>query len=197
MISSAQKGFTLVEVLVVLVLTSLITLALFSSFRAGIQSWRTGQNFIEKVEDGRQFINLLRRHLFQARSEQIMDGGSPLFSFQGESGWVRYVAPLSMSTSGEHYLIELNSDLSGKKGLWGRFGLYQNGHSVEEMLEDSEYQLLIEDAELEILYYDTSGGAGAWVDKWRARIGFPALLKVRMNEPNKEWPSIVMRVGKG
>ena len=192
-----QKGFTLVEVLVVLVLTSLITLALFSSFRAGIQSWKTGERYIERVEGGRQFISLMRRHLLQAKAEQIIDDGGAAFSFDGEAGRIRYVAPLSMSASGEHYLIELETKLRGREGLWARFGLYQTGLSVEEIFEESEYQLLMPDAELQFFYYDKSADEGVWVEQWKARITFPVLVKVLISEPDKEWPAIVMRVGSG
>ena len=62
---AGARGFTLVEVLIVLVLTSLVTLTLFSAFRTGIKAWRTAEDHLQRVEGARQLLNVLHRHLFQ------------------------------------------------------------------------------------------------------------------------------------
>ena len=61
-----SRGFTLVEVLIVLVLTSLLTLTLFSAFRTGIKAWRTAEDHLQRVEGAQEIIARLRAEYLQS-----------------------------------------------------------------------------------------------------------------------------------
>lgn len=192
-----QSGFTLIEVLVVLVLTSLISLALFSSFRTGVHSLQIAEDQINKVEDSRQLLGLVRRHLLDIISATLEEGGVQVEAFEGDGGRIRYVAPLSMSAYGEHYLIELVSGLNNKPGIWMRLGRYKPGLSAEEIFEDSEFVLLSEDTEVEIYYLSKDdSGEPNWVTNWLHRLGMPGLVRMDVTRQGERLPSLTLRVGR-
>ncbi len=193
-----RSGFTLIEVLVVLMLTSLISLALFSSFRTGIHSVQLAEEHIRKVEDSRQLVNLLRRHMLNVVAVTLAEGGVQVDAFDGDVSRIRYVAPLSMSTYGENYLVEVVSGLDSKPGLWGRFGRYKYGLSADEIFEESEFVLLSEEVEVQISYFnrDDTGNA-EWVMDWVDHLGVPDLVKLDITRNGDVLPSLTLKVGHG
>lgn len=186
----------MLELLVVLTLSSILMVALFSTFRAGIGSWRTAERHIERVESARQLLNLLHRQLFNASPVMLGAESGAEFSFQGDASRIRYVAPLSLSTGGAIYLIELQSAPPGSYGVWVRFGLY-DGRSAEEILAGSELQLVSDTIRVDFAYLQAAAavGEGAWSEDWSFNTGFPSLVRVAIEERGRVWPTVVMRVG--
>ncbi len=194
---AGARGFTLVEVLIVLVLTSLVTLTLFSAFRTGIKAWRTAEDHLQRVEGARQLLNVLHRHLFQVSPVILVLPDRTEFSFSGTGSSLRYVAPLSMSAGSELYVIELFSADDGSPGVWGSFVPYV----PEEMDPDvAEASLVSEELRVGFLYYgatDESGQETGWSDSWIGRTGFPQLVHIRFTGGRHAMPPVVMRVGAG
>lgn len=193
------RGFTLVEVLIVLVLTSLITLTLFSAFRTGIKSWRTAEDHLQRVEGARQLLNVVHRHLFQVAPVVLIFPDRTEFAFSGTASSLRYVAPLSMSTGGELYVVELFSAEDGSPGVWGRFVPYVP-EGMDESSTDSEPSLISEDMVISLQYYgatDASGEEIGWTDSWTGRPDFPQLLRISFSGGRHAMPPVVMRVGAG
>ena len=60
-----QKGLTLIELMVVLLLLSLITLGLFGGLRLGARAWEAGQEVSEALDDVVLVQGFLRRQLAQ------------------------------------------------------------------------------------------------------------------------------------
>ncbi len=196
-----RSGFTLIEVLVVLMLTSLISLALFSSFRTGIHSMQIAEEHINKMEDSRQLVNLVRRHLLDIEPAVLTGRHNvQISSFDGNEDRIRYVAPLSMSTYGEQYLIEIVSGLDGAQGLWIRFGRYATGLSEDEIFEDSEFLLVSEDLQVQFEYYSEANSeddSGGWQQDWSGQASPPALVRMSVHEPEQSWPILSLRVNSG
>lgn len=193
------RGFTLVEVLIVLVLTSLITLTLFSAFRTGIKSWRTAEDHLQRVEGARQLLNVVHRHLFQVSPVVLMFPDRTEFAFSGTASSLRYVAPLSMSAGGELYVVELFSDEGGSPGVWGRFVPY-SPQGMDEASTDTEASLISEDMVISFQYYgatDASGEEIGWGDSWAGRPEFPQLVRISFTGGRHAMPPVVMRVGAG
>lgn len=147
-----QRGFTLVEVLIVLVLTSLITLTLFSAFRSGVKAWRTAELHIQQVEGARQLINVVRRHLMQAVPVSLVYPDRTEFAFNGTPTSLRYVAPLAMSAGGALNVVELFSH-AGRPGVWGSFRPYvEAGEDVGA--DEDEASLISKNVSVSFEYYD-------------------------------------------
>ena len=57
LIAGAPWALIMSVVLIVLVLTSLVTLTLFSAFRTGIKAWHTAEDHLQRVEGARQLLH--------------------------------------------------------------------------------------------------------------------------------------------
>ncbi len=198
-----MRGFTLLEVLVALTLTSLLVVALFGGFRAGLRSWQTVERHTAQVEEPRQLSSLLYRHLGQmvpAAFGDREDGGHEA-SFFGESDRVRYVAPLAMSANGLPYVFELVSNRQGMPGIWVRFAPYQEGKSAESLLGDAEYQQVSKTLGVTFAYYgagDDFNQIARWSDTYKSD-QMPRLVSLRLAGGERAWPAMtfpVMQVGK-
>lgn len=185
-----QKGFTLLETLIALVLMSLLIMALFGGFRAGLRSWQAAEQHVAWVEEPRQLSALLYRHLSQfvpVAGELTFSG--PTFVFVGEPARLLYVAPLAMSVGDEPYVFELVSGHNGQLGLWARFApLVQNeGTTYQELLNDVEYVQVSDNVSAQFSYFFQ----GAWVDSLPEG-QLPALVKVNLQiNSGQDWPSLV------
>jgi len=193
------RGFTLVEVLIVLVLTSLITLTLFSAFRTGIKAWRTAEDHLQRVEGARQLLNVVHRHLLQVVPVVLVFPDRTEFAFSGTASSLRYVAPLSMSAGSELYVVELFSDEGRRPGVWGRFVPYV-AEGMDPAAESADDSLISEELRVGFLYYgatDESGQEMGWTDTWTGRATFPLLVRISFTGGTHAMPPVVMRAGAG
>lgn len=186
-----QKGFTLLETLIALVLMSLLIMALFGGFRAGLRSWQAAEQHVAWVEEPRQLSALLYRHLSQfvpVAGELTFSG--PTYVFVGEPERLLYVAPLAMSVGDEPYVFELVSGQNGQLGLWARFAPLIEGSPYQELLNDVEYVQVSDNVSAQFSYFFQ----GAWVDSLPEG-QLPALVKVNLQiNSGQDWPSLVFAV---
>lgn len=90
-----QRGFTLVELLIGLVLTALVMTLIFGSLRIVSRSWDSVEYRQQQVTEQYQLQQLLRRLLAQAQAERLRDVDNVLqATFRGESEQVIFLAPL-------------------------------------------------------------------------------------------------------
>lgn len=186
-----QKGFTLLETLVALVLMSLLIMALFGGFRAGIRSWQAAERHVEWVEEPRQLSALLYRHLSQfipVAGERSFSGS--MHAFVGEPERLLYVAPLAISVANQPYIFELVNGHDGQLGLWARFAPLELDKNYQESLDQAEYLQISENLSARFAYFYED----AWVDSLpEGKV--PILVKVNLTiESQQEWPSLVFAV---
>lgn len=186
-----QKGFTLLETLIALVLMSLLIMALFGGFRAGIRSWQAAEKHVEWVEEPRQLSALLYRHLSQfipVAGELTFSGST--YAFVGEPERLLYVAPLAMSVGNQPYIFELVNGHDGLLGLWARFAPLEIDNNYQESLDQAEYLQISNNLSARFAYFYE----GAWVDSLpEGKV--PALVKVNLTiETQQDWPSLVFAV---
>lgn len=186
-----QKGFTLLETLVALVLMSLLIMALFGGFRAGIRSWQAVEKHVEWVEEPRQLSALLYRHLSQfipVATELTFSGLE--YAFVGEPERLLYVAPLAMSVGNQPYVFELVNGYEGQIGLWARFAPLEIDKSYQELLDQAEYVQISENLSARFAYFVEEG----WVDTLPEAV-LPILVKVNLTiKSQQDWPSLVFAV---
>lgn len=196
-----EAGFTLLETLVALVLMSLLLVALFGGFRAGISSWRLADEHIAKKESQMMLVQMLQRHMSQLVDgggltlsviDQVRGGGRSdgLFHHATETG-LRYVAPLGQSADNELYLIELRSKAQEQGGLWIRMVPFQSVQELEllEALEAAEYTQVSAQIEARFSYF--------LAEEWVHELGeqeYPRLLKIEWLSEDQSWPATVFRL---
>lgn len=172
-----EKGFTLLETLVVLVLMSLLVLALFGGFRAGVSSWRVADTHVAEHETSRQLALMLRRQMRQLMVTPIdfFNRGST-FGFTGDAQRVQYIAPLALSVGEAPYVIELSSSELGGEGVWIRYALYEEGLELADTLADVEPEQVSDSVTLTFSYFIDD----EWVERMpEAR--YPKLIRVHFS----------------
>lgn len=193
-----QRGFTLLEVLVALVLVGLLMMVLFGGFRAGIRSWHAAEKHTALVEEPRQISSLLYRHLGQLQPVSFAADEQGVIepAFMGEARRMRYVAPLSMSSGNAPYVFELVSGWQGREGIWGRYVPYVSGRSAAELLREATFVQLSPTLQATFAYFGSAeeGGEPAWHDAYLDMQKPPRLVSLRLSGDGPLWPALTFPV---
>lgn len=191
-----QRGFTLLEMLISLVLMSLLIVALFGGFRAGIASWRVAENHIERTEPQLLLSRMMYRHLSQVR--MYWSGPSfgkddvSLTSFRGLTDSLRYVAPLAQSVDDQLYVVELANRPAGEPGVWIKYVPYKTLSTIEEELDQAEYQLVSAELNVRFSYFVND----EWMDGQEPVLE-PVLVRVQWESDEHVWSDSVFAVERG
>ena len=104
-----QKGVTLIELMVVVVILSLIILGLVTFFTGGVRSWITGQNQLSAQRNARQAIDQMVREIREGNNFTINPSGP-----SNDSVTISYLSsfgknPVTFKLSGTVIEREVNS----------------------------------------------------------------------------------------
>lgn len=139
-----QKGFSLIEMMVVVVILGLIVLGLVTFFTGGVRSWMSGQSQLEAQRNARQAMDIMVREIREG--ESVSSGtttsitvdipalgsdpaGSVTYTWSGISGDpinregnplidnVKTVSFISTDPSKVHILLEVDVDDDGKPDI--------------------------------------------------------------------------------
>jgi prepilin-type N-terminal cleavage/methylation domain-containing protein len=100
-----QKGVTLIELMVVVVVLSLIILGLVTFFTGGVRSWITGQNQLSAQRNARQAIDQMVREIREGNNFTIGPSNSVTISYLSSFGKL----PVTFKLSGTVIEREVNS----------------------------------------------------------------------------------------
>jgi len=195
---SAQRGFTLLEMLIAFVLVSLLFVALFSSFHTIAHGWDAADNRMNKTEDMRLIEEFLRRQLSQAMVVQIKgDKADAMYAFEGNATEVRYAAPLQpLQQQGGIFLIEL-AIVRGKNGntLQLRYAPYRPELTWDDAFSKADPVLVfdgLKNAKFEYFGAEKPEDKGRWESDWEKKPVYPQLLKVSLSDAERAWPALVI-----
>jgi general secretion pathway protein J len=91
----AERGFTLVELLIALVLIAIITVLMFSGLRLGSRAWEGVETVSDRAADVRIVQNFMQRTLRQTREVSLVVDAVERPVFAGDAQSLELVAPLS------------------------------------------------------------------------------------------------------
>lgn len=194
----AQRGFTLLEMLIAFSMMSLLFLALFSSFNTIGRGWDAADRKMLKTEDMRLISEFLRSQLSQAMVVRIQSDDGPMYAFEGEDYFVRYAAPLQpLQDSGGIYLIELATsvDSEGKK-LEMRYAPYRPDLNWDDALSEVEPVLVyggLHSVRFEYFAAESVDDDPVWEYEWMDKTVYPLLLKVSIEDKDQRlWPELIV-----
>lgn len=104
---SNKKGFSLIEMMVVVVILGLIVLGLVTFFTGGARSWISGQSQLEAQRNGRQAMDIMVREIRESKS---IDNSSTTTSISFNTPFEVGVISYSLSVSGNSIIRQKNGN---------------------------------------------------------------------------------------
>lgn len=178
MTAALQRGFTLLELLISIVLMALLTTMLFGGLQLGTRQFGRQTDRLDRAERLSLAQGVLRRQLADAQrlTDPAEAGGS--VAFAGARDSVRFVspAPASATIGG---LETLSVDFIGGSGAAaGTLVLHRS--SDQRGASPHESVLLDHVRQVEFAYFGlvTAGEAAGWHASWRDMPYLPSLVRL-------------------
>lgn len=197
-----QRGFTLVELVVSMVLIAAMLALLYSGLSFAVRSWDAGAAAGRGAADRRIGENFLRRELAEIFPMRWKDPMTLKFAFEGEADALRFVStrPAGISQGGLA-LVGLSveeGEERGRRNLVMRRALPDPEASDFRPLEGGEATLLLLDVDrVQFSYFgsDTDFSDPRWVDRWDETKRLPYLVRMRVTTARGDvLPDFVVRV---
>lgn len=198
--ATAQRGFTLLEILIGMVLLSLMMTMLFGSISMGARIWDSGEKRAADLDRMLIVQNFLRQQLTVARP--VFDDFSSdetVFSFSGTENSIQFVSdlPSSARRGGIHqFNLELEKE-NDSNVLYARLKIfYPLLDGVDAEIED--VRLLNDIDSLEVSYFGLEDsedeiGENEWVDEWQEKDYMPILVQmVIRTKDGTYWPPLIV-----
>jgi general secretion pathway protein J len=193
----AQRGFTLLELLIAMTLVALIMAAVFNGLRMGARSWEAGDKRARASEEIRLVLGLVARELRQAHSvSRFVAGEGTVLQFEGEEQRLRFVAPMLeyLGVGGLYWIgLELE-DIDGEPYLVMRWRPYRTEMEEEFTPEDEFSQLTGPVDRLQLQYFGSEqpGREPGWHEIWENSNEMPALIRMSVSVDGDAWPELTV-----
>lgn len=190
--NASEAGFTLVEMLVGLVLTSLVAVMLLGAIRYGLTIRErtalraTAFDRVVAVQD------FLRNSLTLAYPRLIGEAnGTGRLEFEGTPTSIRFVAPAMQS---------------GGRGGRSNFSIAMNSSGPPALVVDIDDPRAAANGRKDVLLANVAGvafsylpkvasGEARWADRWDAGVALPAAIRVNVRFPpgdQRVWPELLI-----
>ena len=201
-ILGAQRGFTLLELLISLTLLGLILVLLFGGLRLSIRSWDSVQKKVDNLNSVRSVEGFLRREMEQIYPYRWKAAPARRFAFVGERHKVNFVAPMpSRIGIGGLYAIalELEQTGSGRRLTWKYVPVdpqmqdFSSLDPAKEMVLAGTELIAVDDIWLSYFGRETESATPRWLDRWDSTVTMPQLIRIKVRfTDGSEWPDFVV-----
>lgn len=192
-------GFTLLELLLAVALSLLLSLLAYAGLSLGIQGWSGADRQLRQNEERYLTHQLLRRLLQGVELERLRDlDGNLQLAFLGSGQGVLYCGELvGLGEPDQRYWLQLAQEqqLVADATKWRLLLRYRRFQ--EDMLLDWDLlqQELIDEGQVEVLFEGLAtplrfeylerqaDREPRWLDEWREQEGLPLLLRVSAQPP--------------
>jgi prepilin-type N-terminal cleavage/methylation domain-containing protein len=203
--SSAQRGFTLLELLIAMLILSLFMTASMGAVRVASKSWAAGQERSDLSEEMRSVSGFLRRQFAQMPPMKIGEGDDERLAFAASEKKLRFVAPGPRYSHGAGLVLYTLSaeNVDGRESLTLRYAPFDPGR--DEFTAPAEMQGMIlawgfEDVTFYYYGAETDKDTPEWRSHWSADAErYPSAVRIRTrHSPDGEgWPDLVYRLKSG
>jgi len=178
-----EAGYTLIELIVVLLLAGLVGTAATGGLQFGTRIWERSDARIEESRETTKAQTLLRSLLSSAIPRQ-KDG---FVTFRGTRDTVSFDAS-AMPALGSHGLIHMEIVLQQKDG---DASLLVTAASLTDAKFRRSAVLAEHLSDAQFAYLDGSGKLPVWVAYWRDRDRLPEAVRL---DGGTSWPALIIRL---
>ena len=183
----AQRGFTLIEMLVAMVLLAAMMALLYSGLTFALKSWDAGDANGRRVADRRIGENFLRRELAELFPMRWKDPMALKFAFDGQRDQLRFVSSRPAGvTQGGLSLVGLAVEQGAKprdRNLVMRRAMPDDAAKDFGPLDHAERTVLIEDVDSVAFSYfgaENDFANPQWYDTWTFEGHIPQMVRISM-----------------
>jgi general secretion pathway protein J len=197
--SGQQRGMTLIEVVIALVLFALIALALVSAMGTMGSTLTRSSQRIDDINDMRIITQFLRETVGAPQPFFIpaQDGGNA--DFHGDQHSLYFVGNLSgyQGPGGLHliHLYTVATGASGSQQLVVQFLPWQPGAQWVPDFSAVKPHVLINGVTNFSIHYLAPGGSDDWQPEWRRLDRYPLAIRLNIAVMGRYWPEIVNWIG--
>lgn len=194
-----SRGFTLLELLLAVALSLLLSLLAYAGLSLGIQGWAGADSQLRQNEERYLTHQLLRRLLEGAELERLRDlEGKLQPAFLGSAEGLIFCGELvGLGERGQRYWLQLVQEpqLDADASQW-RLLLRYRGFQDDQLLDwDLLQQSLLDEGQVEVLLEGLAkplrfqylerrpDSEPRWLDEWREQADLPLLLRVSAPVP--------------
>ncbi|MEO5694481.1 MAG: prepilin-type N-terminal cleavage/methylation domain-containing protein [Usitatibacter sp.] len=197
-----QRGFTLVEVMIAMVLLGGMMLLLYSGLSFGLRSWDAADANGRRTADRRIAMNFLRREIGETFPLRFKDSMTLKMAFEGKENRLRFVSsrPAGISQSGLSLVsvgLEQGEDRN-TRDLVMRRAMPDDAAKDFGPVEKGERTVLFEKIDnITFQYYGAENDFTdpTWVDSWDYAGRIPQLIRIRIRASDGTMlPEMVVRV---
>jgi general secretion pathway protein J len=200
--SNRQRGFTLIELVVAMVLLGTMMLLLYGGLSFSVRSWDAGDANGRRTADRRLGENFLRRELSELFPMRWKEPNVVKFAFEGEKDHLRFVSsrPAGIAQGGLSLVgIEVQDEGNGsrKRNLVMRRAMPGDEQKSFAPLDAAEPVVLI--AGVDSVSFEYFGAENdftppQWTDSWKWPFKMPEVVRVRINGEDGALPEMAVRL---
>jgi general secretion pathway protein J len=196
--TSAQAGFTLVELLVALALFSLLVTLLFDNVRAGLLAWHRGSAYAEDLGRSVHVQDALSRLIGNIYPMAVTDGaGITRLQFEGTKESISFLgsAPVVASAGGKFRYTVAVEHQQNRTDLILRAA--PELADPRDASVSTKSVLLSDVAGAEFAYFgeESTERRHQWQDVWKLRADLPRLIRVKVGlsvNDVRSWPDLLI-----
>lgn len=197
-----ERGFTLVELLVVMALLSLMVLAMASALRTVAQSQERVDHKLTQIDDYRLAVGIARDTLGRVSSRRQvrgLDEKSSLYLFAGASDAVAWVGimPARHGAGGRHFFKLGLESIDGQGVLVLRFLPWSPAVTSFPDWASADSRVLADDVQaVAMRYEDGRDESPIWVGQWVEPAQLPTRIAIDIVASGRAWPTLVVPLRK-
>jgi len=188
-----QRGLTLVELLVAMVLLSMLMLGMVSAMRSMAMVEERVDARLERADEFRvatAFLNAVLGRLSVSKiTTPMKEGESPYLFAASESAvaWVG-IMPARHGMGGRTFFRLAVEQVQGAHALVIRFVPLGNALAFPDWSQAQSRVLVHDVTSFALSYEDAKGPAPVWLGQWRDVEDLPARIQIQLATQAGEWP---------
>jgi general secretion pathway protein J len=96
MLNGNSKGFTLLELIIALTITTVIVVIIFGALRVGIRAWEKGEKDVDIRQRQRIVLDLIKRQLASTSVSEVWSRDQQLVPLKGDNKSIEFVSHISI-----------------------------------------------------------------------------------------------------